>query len=83
MKNCLESYEDACRSGRMVVFSIRDRASGTRVACCAAQRNDDGSWAVLQVAGKMNAEVDEEIARIAEAAVMKLNGGRGGKVPPF
>lgn len=84
MKNCLESYVDACRSGDVIVFSIRERANGARVACFAAQRVEDlRHWSVIQVAGKMNALVDEEIARLAEATVVKLNGGRGGDVPPF
>jgi hypothetical protein len=83
LKNCLESYEDACRAGDIMVFSVRERASGHRVACFAAQQDDEGSWFVLEAAGKLNAAVDDEMARIAEAAVVKLNGGKGGAVPPF
>ena len=84
MKNCLANYEDACRCGDVVAFSIRQRATGKRLACFAVEQDgDDGRWTVVEVAGKMNAEVDAEMARIAEATTVKLNGGRGGDVPPF
>ncbi len=84
MKNCLASYEEACRSGAVVVFSIRERSTGARIACFAAQRADDGrSWELVEAAGKMNAEVDVETERIGHAMVAKLNGGRGGDVAPF
>ena len=84
MKNCLESYEEACRAGDVVVFSIRERTGAARIACFAAQRGEDElSWSVTEVAGKMNATVDPDIERVAEATVVKLNGGRGGKLPPF
>ena len=84
MKNCLESYEEACRAGDVIVFSLRERANGARIACFAAQRDeDDASWSVMEVAGKLNASVAADIQRVAEATVVKLNGGRGGEVPPF
>lgn len=84
MKNCLETYEDACREGEVVVFSIRERSTGARVACFAAEHGGDGAmWDLVEVAGKKNSVVDEEVERIGHAMVAKLNGGRGGDVPPF
>lgn len=84
MKNCLATYEEACRSGAIVVFSIRERSTGARVACFAAERGDDGtSWQLVEVAGKMNSPVDDDVERMGHAMVAKLNGGRGGDVPPF
>jgi hypothetical protein len=84
MKNCLASYEEACRSGEVVVYSIRERSTGARIACFAAERAGDGdSWELIEVAGKMNAAVDEDLERIGHAMVVKLNGGRGGAVAPF
>ena len=84
MKNCLVGYEEACRAGDVAVFSIRERATGARIACFAAEQAVDGTtWELIEVAGKMNAAVDEEIERIAHAMVVKLNGGKGGMVPPF
>lgn len=84
MKNCLANYEDACRWGEVAVFSIRERSSGARIACFAVEQLEDGrSWELVEVAGKMNATVDEEVERIAHAMVAKLNGGRGEEVPPL
>lgn len=84
MKNCLANYEEACRAGDIVVFSIRRRSTGARIACFAAERCEDGGrWELVEIAGKMNATVDEAVERIAHAMVAKLNGGRGGEVPPF
>jgi hypothetical protein len=84
MKNCLANYEEACRSGDIVVFSIRKRSTGARVACFAAERcGDGGDWKLVEIAGKMNANVDEAVERIAHAMVAKLNGSRGGEVAPF
>lgn len=84
MRNCLANYEEACRAGDIVVFSIRERSTGERIACFAAERFGDGrSWELVEIAGKMNAAVDEAVERIAHAMVAKLNGGRGGEVPPF
>ena len=84
MHNCLEMYEDACRAGDVVVYSIRQRTTGARVACFAAQRETRGPWwLLLEVKGRMNTEVGAELERIAHAMVVKLNGGRGGAVPPF
>jgi PcfJ-like protein len=84
MKNCLATYEEACRAGAVAVYSIRERSTGTRIACFAAERIRQGeSWELIEVAGKMNSAVDDELARIGHAMVVKLNGGRGGEVPPF
>ena len=84
MKNCLATYEDACRCGAIAVYSIRQRSTGARVACFAAERDADGApWQLIDVAGKMNALVDDELERIGHAMVVKLNGGRGGEVAPF
>ncbi|HWH40713.1 MAG TPA: hypothetical protein VNU21_12800, partial [Usitatibacter sp.] len=84
MHNCLEMYEDACRAGDVVVYSIRVRATSERVACFAAQREARGPWwTLLEVKGRMNTQVGAELERIAHAMVVKLNGGRGGAVPPF
>ncbi len=83
MKNCLASYEDACRSVDVAVYSIRERSTGARIACFAAERVRGDDWKLIEVAGKMNAAVDEDIERIGHAMVAKLNGGRGGEVAPF
>ncbi|HET9653122.1 MAG TPA: HIRAN domain-containing protein [Usitatibacter sp.] len=83
MKNCLATYEVACRSGDVAVYSIRDRSTGARIACFAAERVADDDWQLIEVAGKMNAMVDDELERIGHAMVVKLNGGRGGEVVPF
>lgn len=83
MKNCLATYEEACRAGDVSVYSIRERSTGTRIACFAAERVADDDWQLIEVAGKMNAMVDEELERIGHAMVVKLNGGRGGEVAPF
>ena len=84
MKNCLANYEDACRSGDVLVFSIRELPNLQRLACFAAQRIEGTrNWEVLEVAGKMNSAAGGDMERIAEAMVVKLNGGRGGKVAPF
>ena len=84
MHNCLEMYEEACRAGDVVVYSIRQRTTGARVACFAAQRESRGPWwTLLEVKGRMNTEAGAELERIAHAMVVKLNGGRGGAVPPF
>ena len=84
MKNCLATYEDACRSGEIVVFSIRQRSTGVRVACFAAEKDQySPTWELIEVAGKMNAAINDELERIGHAMVVKLNGGRGREVPPF
>jgi hypothetical protein len=82
MKNCLVSYGEACWLGDLVVYSIRRRSTGARIACFAAERAG-ASWRLVEAAGKMNTEVDDEIERIAHAMVVKLNGARGGEVAPF
>lgn len=76
MKNCLADYEDACRAGEVLVFSVRDDLTDERLACFAATRYDDEAWELIEVAGRMNEAVGEEIARVAEATVGKLNGTR-------
>lgn len=74
MKNCLANYEEACRSGDIVVFSIREHSTGARIACFAAERcADGGRWELVEIAGKMNAAVDEAGERVAHAMVAKLN----------
>ena len=83
MKNCLGTYVEACRSGEVAVYSIRERSTGARIACFAAELLADDDWQLIEVAGKMNAPVDEDIERIGHAMVAKLNGGRGGEVAPF
>ena len=74
MKNCLEDYEDDCRAGTYVVFSIRDALTGKPEACLSASRDSpDEPWEMDQLAGKMNAPVREELLPIAKRVLQRLN----------
>jgi hypothetical protein len=49
MKNCLAGHVDACHSGDLVVYSIRERSTGARIACFAAERAG-ASWQLVEAA---------------------------------
>jgi len=80
MRNCLGDYEADCRSGDVLVFSIRDQLTGERRACFSVARAPGGAWELEHIAGKQNAEPGEEMRGLAEyfVARMELIGGRPG-----
>jgi hypothetical protein len=71
MANCLATYEEGCAYGEIVVFSIRTRASGKRVACFAIACEDD-RWELVQVVGKANSPVSAEIEAIAHQVLQHV-----------
>ena len=70
MHNCLMSLEGDCRAGNVVVFSIRK--DGRRLASFTAERKPD-LWKAVEIAGKLNRAVPEEIKAIALRATDRLN----------
>ena len=74
MKNCLEEYASDCRSGEVVVFSIRDALTSERAACFAVSRDDrDEPWELEQIAAKMNEPASEEACVVAALVVERMN----------
>jgi hypothetical protein len=58
----------------MIVFSIRDRSKGARLACFAAAWSPtDPPWQLVEVAGKMNSAVPPEVEAVAIAVVERMN----------
>jgi hypothetical protein len=73
MKNCLEDYEEQCRAGDTLVFSIRDALTSERVACFSLFREGPReAWEIEGVAGKMNEEVDQELWDVARVVAVVL-----------
>lgn len=74
MKNCLEEYAGDCRSGNLVIFSIRDALTSERTACFAVSRDDrDEPWELEQVAAKMNEPASVEACTVAALVVERMN----------
>jgi hypothetical protein len=74
MKNCLRDYEDDCRVGSAVVFSIRDALTSERAACFVAGRIEPGEkWEIEQIAGKMNAAARDGMREVAERVVARMH----------
>lgn len=66
MRNCLGTRAEDCANGFIVVFSIRDRRSGKRLACFSVTWVPKaGFWQLLQIAGKSNAEASAELTDLA------------------
>jgi hypothetical protein len=79
MENCLEDYEDDCRSGNFAVFSVRDQLTDERLACFSIEREAPGEmWEVSQVAGPKNARVEDRIELAAR--ILALGLGRAGGI---
>jgi hypothetical protein len=72
MRNCLEDYEADCRSGEVLVFSIRDQLTGQRRACFSVVPELDGGWTLEHIAGKANAGVGKEMAGLAARFVARM-----------
>ena len=74
MRNCLEDYDEYCRSGNVVLFSIRDALTSERTACFAVSRADQGGpWELEQIAAKMNEPASEEACAVAALVVERMN----------
>jgi hypothetical protein len=72
MKNCLAGFEDECRAGELVVFSIRSLPTDERIACLSVTLGPAG-WQLVELAGKMNKKVPAEIAAVADKVVAALD----------
>lgn len=75
MQNCLRAYQESCASGRAAVFSIREAATGERVACISVERRTDAQgkcvWTLGQLAGRRNSRVDG-LADVARRIVARV-----------
>lgn len=66
MRNCLGTMAEDCASGRIAVFSIRDRCSDKRHACFSVTWvPKPGFWQILQIAGKRNTEASTALTDLA------------------
>ena len=71
MRNCLQKYVEDCESGKTEVYSIRDKATGKRVACVAFQHDPSlGRMVQHQARGYANTplrgEVEQVVHHLAE-----------------
>lgn len=78
MRNCLVDYAHLCRSGDVVVFSIRDALTSQRAACFAVSRARPGApWVLEEIAGKMNEPARGEVLGVAARVVERMNRSPG------
>ena len=77
MRNCLETLEEDCRSGRLVVFRITK--GDRRVACFTLCRVEHPTafWQLSRIAGKANSPVAPEVTEVAMAVAGKLGRVQG------
>ncbi|HYC36295.1 MAG TPA: PcfJ domain-containing protein [Usitatibacter sp.] len=79
MRNCLATYENECRAGRIAVYSIRKGERRFADIAVARVKGGGGFWQVMQVAGKRNREVPE-MAGVAMGVVRRLGTPGNAKV---
>lgn len=65
MRNCLESLGDACASGEMEIYSIRDRTTGRRKACVGFKFDADGTPCIPEIKGFANTPVKSQFEELA------------------
>jgi hypothetical protein len=58
-----------CRAGNERYFSIRDEASGARLAVLGLERRPDGRWTPIDLKGPANAEVGDFLVRLLASVV--------------
>lgn len=67
MRHCADTYMDACRDGRHVILSVRQRSNDKRVATVGLERDPtSGKLSLDQIAGFANGRVMPEIRALAE-----------------
>lgn len=67
MQHCVGEYGDRCRETPLRIYSVTSRRHGHRLATVSVECQDNGRWAIDQLKGPGNDEVDR---RVWEAAMM-------------
>ena len=70
MRSCLAARIAECRAGNERYFSIRDEASGARLAVLGLKRRPDGRWTPIDLKGPSNAEVGDLLIRLLASIVV-------------
>jgi hypothetical protein len=73
MRNCLGTMAEDCASGRIVLYSVRERRGDKRHACFSITWvPQPGFWQLLQIAGKRNAEASPALTDLALRVIATL-----------
>jgi len=63
MAHCVGAYGDHCRSRPLLIYSIRSKRTGQRIATLSVIESHSGYWEVDQLKGPANDEVDVHVWR--------------------
>ena len=74
MRHCIGGYDDLCRNSSLRAYSVIHKKSGERLATLTvAYSSQLNTWALDQIKGPGNAEVDERIVRATTALLQSLD----------
>lgn len=74
MRHCIGGYDDLCRESSLRAYSVIHKKSGGRLATLTvAYSSQFNTWALDQIKGPGNAEVDERIVRATTALLQSLD----------
>jgi hypothetical protein len=66
MRHCVDSYDAVCGSGDCLIYSIRDAATGKRLATVSLRSGEErGAWRVGEVVGFANGAASKATKRFA------------------
>jgi hypothetical protein len=71
MRNCLRNYLEACASGDMEIYSVRDALTGKRRGCVGL-RFDDGMPTIIDAKGFANTPPKGEVCHAANELFVRL-----------
>ena len=72
MHNCADKYVSRCLHGNELLLSLRDKATGRRIALASTVRRGR-NWSLDEIAGPCNEPVQMSIRKYAKQAIAEVN----------